>query len=186
MGHDGAPSHAGPVRYDPFAPPPWPLAFPIRAGSDALDPSGCNGAFPEEMLSVNGYSAPASLEVAAGREQLLRIVNATPEAAKLLELRDRAGAVLPLRVVELDGVPVGGDMVHPLARYLSVKQFMIVPAGRVGVLVSLAAGETLTLSSAHYCEGSDTFFQIPHALLHIRGVAAPAGEPGPAVATAPL
>ena len=140
----------------------------MRGGGISLDANGCNGIQSEGIVSVNGSASPASLNVPAGTTQLLRIVNATSDSPKVLKLRDSTGNVVPMHVVELDGIPVGGDSARPLGRYLAVDRLMLAPAARASVLVSAAPGETLTLSNTHYCEGADAFFQMPHELLRIR------------------
>jgi FtsP/CotA-like multicopper oxidase with cupredoxin domain len=158
---------APPVRYDPFDPPPWPVTFPMSAGGVTLDPTGCNGSGSEVTVTVDGAETPASLSIPAGRMQLLRIVNGTADSAKLFVLKDAAGRVQPMHVVGLDGVPVSGDMEHPLAHYLSMNELMLSPMSRADVLLSATPGEKFTLSNEHYCQGADGFFQLHHDLLHV-------------------
>lgn len=163
---------AAPVRYDPFNPPPWPDAYPLRAGAVTLDPTGCNGAASEAVIAIDGSDTPASLTIPAGRTQLLRIVNATSDSAKLLTLRNAAGVPQQLEIVGLDGVPVSGDMEHPLAQYLPLNEVMLSPMSRADVLLTAPAGATYTLRSEHYCQGKDGFYQMPEDLLHITAAAA--------------
>ena len=177
MQHIAAIRHAKPVRYDPFNPPAWPLAFPMRAGGLALEADGCDGVMSESLITVDGASTPAALDVPAGQTQLLRIVNATSDSAKLLQLRDAAGKALAMHVVEMDGVPVSGDDTHPLAHYESMNELMLSPSSRASILVSARPGETLSLWSEHFCEGADAFYQMPHQLVRIRGIAQ--DDPGP-------
>lgn len=169
--YEGARPAAPPVSYDPFKPPPWPVTFPMRAGGVALDPTGCDGLASEAIVSVNGSETPARLGVPAARTQLLRILNATSDSPKLLRIRDGAGREVPFRVVGLDGVPVSGNMEHPLAGYIPMNSLMLSPMSRADVLVTLEPGSTLTLSSEHFCEGKDMFFQMHHDLLTIAGMA---------------
>ncbi len=173
------------VAYDPFNPPPWPVTFPMNAAGVRLDPTGCDGLAAEPLISVDGADAPATLQVPAGQTQLLRIVNATSDSSKKLELFDASGQRVQMRLVGLDGVPASGDAAHPLARYIPLKKFMLTPMGRMDILVDVAAGETLTLSSNHYCEGKDAFYQMHHDLLVVRGVFSPAKKVA-SVPSAPL
>lgn len=176
--YEGSLKPAPPVAYDPFAPPPWPFSFAVRAGSIRLDPTGCNGPAAETEIAVGGAAAPATLDVPGGQTQLLRIVNGTSDSSKLLSLRDDAGTPVPLRIVGRDGIPVSGDDAAPLSGYLSVDRAMVVPMGRIDALVTLAPGRSLVLSSEHFCQGADGFYQLHHDLLKIvasDGPALPAG-----------
>ena len=174
---------APPASYDPFDPPPWPLPGRLKAGNVSLDPSGCNGTPSDSVVTVNGYRIPASLDVQPGEEQLLRLVNETSDSAKLLMLRDSEGKPLPMRIVELDGMPVGGDMAHPLGQFVSADHVMLTPAGRASILVKVSPGQTVTLSGERYCQGTLGAFQIQHDLLRIYG-AHDVNLPGPSMATA--
>lgn len=166
--HEAALKPGRPVAYDPFDPPAWPLTLPISAGSLTLDKAGCDGAMSETLLSVDGAATPAALDVPAGRTQLLRIVNATSDSPTLLQLRDAAGHVRPLHVVGRDGVPVSGNERTPLAHYVAMNSVMVAPSGRADILVNVPTGESLTLSSNHFCEGIDAFYEMHHDLLAIR------------------
>ncbi|HTU83388.1 MAG TPA: multicopper oxidase family protein [Candidatus Acidoferrales bacterium] len=159
-------AHPSPVSYDPFDPPPWPLAFPARVGNDvAFD--GCNGQAAGVLMSIDGSDAPANLDVPAGRTQLLRLVNATSDDVLVLHLHD-AGGKQPLHVVGLDGAPVTGDDARPLAHYLTLDRVVLPPAGRADVLLAVPGGGQVTLTSEHFCEG--VFYQLRRNLLHVRGV----------------
>jgi FtsP/CotA-like multicopper oxidase with cupredoxin domain len=169
--HEGALAHATPVPYDPFDPPPWPVAYAMHAGPITLDRSGCNGALREPIVAIDGALIPASLSIPAGQTQLLRIVNGTSDSAKLLELRDSSGRRHAFHVVGIDGVPISGNMKHPLARYLSLDELMLSPMSRADVLFTANAGSTYTISSEPYCQGTDGFLQTHRDLLHVVGVA---------------
>ena len=170
--HEAALQPASPAHYDPFDPPPWPQAFPTRVGNlVATDSSGCAGPLPESLTSVDGTDTPAMLRIPAARAQLLRIVNGTSDTAKLLRLRDAHGRELPFRVVERDGVPVSGDMQHPLAHYIPMAELMLAPMARADVLLSAPAGATFVLSSERYCNGSS--LEMHHDLLRITTVDPP-------------
>jgi FtsP/CotA-like multicopper oxidase with cupredoxin domain len=171
--HEAAREPAAPVSYDPFNPPPWPVSYPMHGGGVSLDPTGCAGLGSEVMVQVDGADVPASLSVAAGQTQLLRIVNGTSDTAELFTLRDGAGSPEPLQVASLDGIPISGDTQHPLARHLSLREVMLTPMGRAGILLSVPAGATYTLSIEHYCSGADAFFEMHHDLIRIQ--AAPGG-----------
>ena len=183
--HEAALKPAPPVAYDPFDPPPWPLSFPMKAGAIAEDRSGCNGIDSEPLSAVDGSYAPAQLDVPAGRTQLLRLINATSDSPKALELHDAGGRTVPMQVVARDGTPVGGNAEKPLSNYIPLTQVLLAPFSRADVLVTVGPGETLTLASAHFCGGADAFFQMNHDLLRITGSAANAA--GPAIlASSPL
>ncbi|HZZ64447.1 MAG TPA: multicopper oxidase domain-containing protein, partial [Candidatus Baltobacteraceae bacterium] len=158
------------VTYDPFNPPEWPSDTPIRAGGMTLTSNTCEGLASEAAITLDGARIPAALDVPENRPQLLRIVNATSDSPKLLQLRDQTGAPQTLHVVGRDGVPVSNDPDRPLAQYLPMKSVMLEPAGRVDVLVTAAPGQTLTLSTEHFCEGLDMFFQMHHDLMRIQTV----------------
>ncbi len=169
--HEGALTHAAPVRYDPFNPPPWPFTHPLRAGGIVISSSGCGSNInPEPDISVDGADTPATLEIAANRTQLLQIVNGTSDSTKLLRIRDALGHTLPFRVVERDGVPVSGDMQHPLAHYLAMKELMLSPMSRAAVLLTAAPGATFTISSEPFCAGGGTI-ELHHDLLRIHASA---------------
>ncbi len=176
--HEGSLRPASPIAYDPFNPPPWPVTYPMRAGGVAMDPTGCNGVVSESLVSVDGADAPASMTVPAGQTQLLRLVNGTSDSPKLLVLRDAAGNVQGLHVVGLDGVPVSGDVEHPLSGYLALKELMLSPMSRADIVLTMPPGATYTLSGEPYCEGKDAFFQMHHDLLRIHAAAATSSVAG--------
>ncbi len=171
MAHEAALPAGSPVPYDPFNPPPWPVTYPMRAGGVTLDSSGCNGLNSESVVALDGANVPATLHITAGQPQLLRILNGTSDSATRLEIRDSSGRVQPLRVVGLDGVPVSGNMEHPLAEYISMDDVFLTSMSRAEILLTAEPGSTYTLSSEHYCEGKDAFYQMHHDLLRIIAVA---------------
>lgn len=171
--HLGALPLASPVPYDAFEPPPWPVTFPMQAGKASLDPSGCMGKMAESVVTVDETAVPASLDVAAGQTQLLRIVNALSDTSKLLRLVDSHGRAVTMRVAAFDGIPVSGNVVTPLSRYLPQRQVMLAPAARADVEATLGVGETLTLESEPYCQGADAFRERRESLLRIHAVERP-------------
>lgn len=168
------PSH--PLPYDPYHPPALASIFPMQDGAFGLDPKGCKGVFAEPKLSINGADGPVTLDVTAGRSQLLRLVNATTDSFKLLRLQDQAAKSIPLRVVARDGVPVGGDNAQPLSRYVELPQILLPPAGRADVLVVAQPGQTLTLSSNPICLGPMSGYAAKEDLVSIRPSGAAASE----------
>lgn len=178
--HQSSLQSAKPVHYNPFDPPPWPSTYPMDAGGIQLDPTGCMGILhAEPVISVDGSPAPASLDIAAGRTQVLRIVNGTSDSPKLLRLLDSRGDAVPLRVAERDGVPVSGDMEHPLAHYIAMNQLMLSPMSRAAVLLTAEPGTRFVLASEPSCTGAAGAFEMRHNLLRISAVAAAAGEADP-------
>ncbi len=167
MAHEAGLRPAQPAPYDPFKPPPWPLSYPMAAGGVTLDRTGCNGVQSEVLVAANGSTTPVTLHVPAGEPQLLRIVNGTSDSASALQMRDAAGHVQALELVGLDGNPISGDAEQPLARYVAANELMLTSMSRADVLVTAAPNNTLTISSEHYCEGKDAFYQMHHDLLKI-------------------
>lgn len=159
---------AKPVHDDPFNPPPWPSTYPMSGGGIRLDPTGCMGILhPEPVMSVDGAAAPASLDIPAGRTQVLRIVNGTSDSPKLLRLLDAQGNSVPFRVAERDGVPVSGDMQHPLAHFIAMDQLMLSPMSRAAILLTAAPGARFVLASEPFCAGAASAFEMQHNLLRI-------------------
>lgn len=183
--HEGERKPAPPVAYDPFNPPPWPLSFPMKARGVSMPSNGCDGVAAESLISVDGSNAPASLAVPIGETELFRIVNATSDSPKELELQDSRGHLVPLHVVEKDGVPLSGDMRHPLGRFIAMNRLMIEPSGRAAILLTVKTGERLTLASGHFCSGVDGFYEMRHDLLFIRPLAS-IGRKARAIASTPM
>jgi FtsP/CotA-like multicopper oxidase with cupredoxin domain len=183
--HEAALRPGSPVAYNPFNPPPWPVSYPMTVGDVKLDETGCNGIASDVYLAVNGSDAAASLTVPAGAPQLLRIVNGTSDSASALQLHDESGHVRPIHLVGLDGVPVSGDSDRPLSAYVSTSTLMITSMSRADILLTVKPGEKLTLSSEHYCQGKDAFFQLHHDLLQISAAPDAAATPPSALRTAP-
>ncbi|WHZ19003.1 MAG: Multicopper oxidase [Rhodanobacteraceae bacterium] len=171
--HEAALKRAPSVPYDPFNPPPWPSAAPLRAGGIVLN--GCSGLFAESLISIDGANAPSTLPIRAGRTQLLRIVNGTADSPKLLHLRDALGHTLPFELVERDGVPVSGDTQHPYARYLPLQELMLSPMSRAAILLTVPAGGSFELSSEPWCEG--IVRETHHDLLRITATADAGNNP---------
>jgi FtsP/CotA-like multicopper oxidase with cupredoxin domain len=182
--HEGALPTKSPVSFDPFHPPPWPVTYPMNFGGPEYDPTGCDGAGSEPFVALNGSDAPATLNVRAGETQLLRIVNGTSDSATRLQMRDVSGKKVPIQLAALDGVPLSTDPQRPLARYVATNELMMTSMSRADILVTAAPGETLTLSSEHYCQGSDGFFEAHHNLLRITGLAL-TGTPSPPLNSRP-
>jgi FtsP/CotA-like multicopper oxidase with cupredoxin domain len=178
IAHEAALTPASPVPFDPFDPPPWPATYPMTAGGLTLDPTGCNGAASEPDVSVNGADAPATLHVAGGTPQLLRIVNGTSDSASALEIRDAAGHKEAFALVGLDGNPVSGDSERPLSQYVSTKRLMLTSMSRADILATVPPGQETTISLEHYCQGKDGFFQMHEDLVQIIAGSDP---PAPAV-----
>jgi FtsP/CotA-like multicopper oxidase with cupredoxin domain len=162
------PAHA--VSYDPFHPAAWPSFFALAPNGRGMDPDPCVGVFAAPNVSVNGAKTPATLDVAAGTAQLLRIVNGTSDSIKLFRLRDAAGLMQQLRVVGRDGVPVSGDASHPLLKYVAMNSILLPPAGRVDVLVAAQPGRDLTLYSDHVCLGPLEEATLKHDIVTIHPV----------------
>jgi FtsP/CotA-like multicopper oxidase with cupredoxin domain len=167
--HEAGLRSAAPVAYDPFNPPPWPSVFPMRYHGLAMNPNDCDGIASDAALSINGALPPGRLTVAGGDTQVLRLVNATADSPKLFVLRDRSGNAVPLKIVELDGRPVGGDNDHPLSRYIVAPSILVPPSGRASVLVTVAPGAAYTLSTQHFCAGTPEAFQMAADILSITG-----------------
>lgn len=170
-----------PVHYDPFDPPAWPSSWPVRTGKYAM-PS-C-GVLAEALLWVNGAPKTQTLTVPAGEPQLLRLLNATADSFEHVHLVDGSGAEVPMHVVGRDGVPVSGDSAQPFSRYLAMKSIDLVPTNRADVLLTLAPGKSVTLSTEPNCFSVFDEHQLPHKLLKI--VASGAAASPAVIASAPL
>jgi len=180
--HIAALKPAPPVHFDPFNPPPWPSSFPLRAGNTRIvDPCGSR---ESAKLAVDGVDAPATLTVPAGEPQLLRVLNATSDTIEYLQLRDSSGKAEPLHIVARDGVPVGGDDLHPLSRYVAANEDPLPVASRVDLLLTPQLGQTLTLFTAHGCNAPFDEFTLPADLLVLHA-GPPASDPT-MIASAPL
>ena len=105
----------------------------------------------ETFLSVNGISIrdarnPAGrvpeVSLAAGREELWRLVNAAADTYVRLHLADIDGSGVvrsfPIEVVGLDGVPFADEMGRPKAQS-STDPIMVPPGGRIEFNVKLDA-----------------------------------------------
>ncbi len=182
LAHEATLRPAARVSYNPFDPPPWPSSFPVRSGTESL--VGFCGNRSGTLLAVNGVDAPARLTVPAGRPQLLRLLNATSDSVEFLHVKDAAGRMQTLHVVGRDGVPVGGDDAHPLSRYIAMREMELVPTGRVDVLLTLKAGDVLTLYGDHHCIAPLDEFHVSHDVLKI--IAGPAVANPATIASAPL
>ena len=165
--YEAARPPGSPVPYDPFHPPPWPVTYPMTAGGVTSDPSGCNGSGSEVLVTLNGVYTPAALDVPAGEPQLLRIVNGTSDTGTRLQMRDGAGRIVPIRLAALDGVPISSDPERPLSKYVPTDELMLTSMSRADILVTADPGAKLTLSSEHFCEGKDAFFEMHHDLMKI-------------------
>lgn len=167
IAHEAALKPAPPVPYDPFHPPPWPTTYPMSAGGVTLDPTGCDGVASEVRVAANGADTPVTLKVPAGQPQLLRILNGTSDSASALQIRNASGHVVPIQLVGLDGIPVSGDPNQPLSRFVETYKLMLTSMSRADILLTVQPGEKFTISSEHYCEGKDAFFQMHHELIKI-------------------
>jgi len=181
LAHEAMQNNSGPLRDDPFDPPPWPSTWPVRASGYSMPRCGI---VPEGLVAVNGTDLPATLTVPAGQPQLLRILNATSDSFEQLRVRDSSGRIRSMHIVGRDGVPISGDSDHPLSRYIAMNGIELVPTNRADVLVTLKPGETLTLSTHPNCFSLFDENQLPHDLLTITG-GAPAPSPA-TIASSPL
>jgi FtsP/CotA-like multicopper oxidase with cupredoxin domain len=159
-----------PVAYNPFDPPDWTFDMPVRANRVSWWSRRCDGTRTDMRLTVNGSATPARLEVSAGDTQLLRIVSGLSDGSKQVSLRDEAGRIVPMHIVGIDGVPVGGDSRHPLARYIQANHYELPPASRIDVLVNVAADGELAMHADKHCEGYEGLRQLSYDLVDIHGV----------------
>ncbi|MGO9601795.1 MAG: multicopper oxidase family protein [Candidatus Binataceae bacterium] len=97
-----------------------------------------------DQISLNGTPVPvgdapdsalAPLEIAAGRKELWRILNATNDAFLNLAIVDQSGTPLPLEVTARDGAPLTDDAGQPRQLVLSAEPQMVPPSGRIEILV---------------------------------------------------
>lgn len=150
--------------FDPFDPPPWPSALPMRVGAFRF--SRC-GTRPDSLLSIDGVDAPGQLTVPADEPQLLRVLNATSDSLVYLRLRDH-GKDRAMQVVGRDGTPVGGDAAAPLAQFVREREAELVPASRVDLLVTLQPGQKVTLYGHRHCGAPGDAVSRTQPLLIVR------------------
>jgi FtsP/CotA-like multicopper oxidase with cupredoxin domain len=158
------------VAYNPFAPPDWTFDMPVRVGTASWWSRRCEGTRTDQRITVNGSATPARLDVSGGDTQLLRIVSGIGDGAKQISLRDDAGHAVPMHIVGIDGVPVGGDSAHPLARYIETDHYELSPASRIDMLINVRAGQELALHTDKHCEGFEGLRQRSYDLVRIDGV----------------
>lgn len=174
------------VAYNPFDPPAWPSYLPLRAGNQRFDPEGC-GFIAEPIITVNGADPPATIRAPAGRPQLLRVLNALPNGMKYLRMRDASGKPLVLHVVGRDGVPVSNDDAHPLANYVPMPGVLLGPTMRADMLVTLKAGQSVTLYSDRHCVSPFGGVLLKHDLLTLSALPGPIdASAASAVSSVPL
>ncbi len=169
-----------PVAFDPFDPPPWPSAVPMRG--HGIYVARC-GSRPDARLAVDGVDAPGELSVPAGEPQLLRVLNATSDSIVYMRVRAH-GRDRSFKIVGRDGTPVGGDDAAPLARFIAARQATLVPAARVDILLTLKAGQKVTLYTHRHCNAPSDAVARTQPLLVVRA-SAPLAHPT-VVATRPL
>ncbi len=157
--------------YDPFDPPDWPIDYPLSAGGASFASHGCWGVRTDARLAINDSRTPATLDVPGGRMQVIRVLSAIADSAKQISLRDARGRRVPMRIAEIDGVPVGGSEVAPLSRYIPVDRFELAPASRIDLLVEVPVGGRVVLHADRHCEGYEGARQVSEDLVDIRGVA---------------
>lgn len=129
----------------PVNPPPRPLHQP-RGSRPADDDAAAD-------LSVNyiptGGPAfiPALFEMKPGEKQFWRIVNSA--AVSILDLHlTYDGVDQPLKIVALDGVPLGSQNGSGKARTLTATHLLIPPAGRAEIIVNGPGPEVKVASLA--------------------------------------
>jgi FtsP/CotA-like multicopper oxidase with cupredoxin domain len=171
------------TAYDPFDPPAWPSAFPLRAGRERLAIPGC-GPFVEPAFTVNGIALPARVTVPAGKPQLFRVLNALPNGAVDIRMRDASGIVQTLHIVGRDGVPISADDERPLARYVPMHGVVLGPTMRADILVTLEPGQILTLYSDRHCYSPFDAPATRHDVLTIAAV--PSADPAADVVSMPV
>lgn len=174
------------VRYDPFHPPPWPSAFPLRAGDASFNWNGCNSIFNDPLVSINGAAPPVTLTVPAGSPQLLRLVNGTSDSFKTFRVGDASGPSQALKIVALDGVSVWHPDIGSAAEYIAMDMLLLPPSGRADILLTPQLGTDLILYSAHDCSNRGPFnsYALRHDLVRIHPVAT--AEPPAAFISRPL
>lgn len=150
------------VSYDPFAPPPWPSTLPVRASGESYVQCGNRTGL---MFAVNGTSVPAVETLAAGKPQLLRILNGTSDSLMVFRIHDSRGRTIPMHVVGRDGIPIDADDAHPLAKYESLGAARLVPMGRIDVLLTMQPGQSLMLHAEHHCVAPFDEYSLHHDLV---------------------
>jgi FtsP/CotA-like multicopper oxidase with cupredoxin domain len=125
--------------------PPSPAGSDVVASQiDTAHELLCTTNSGIDQISLNGTPVPvgdapdsalAHLDIAAGRKELWRILNAATDAFLDLALVDESGRPLPLEVVARDGAALTDDSGRLLRSVPTTASQAVPPAGRLEVLV---------------------------------------------------
>lgn len=91
------------------------------------------------LFTVNGQRFP-QIDVDAGKGHLWRIANLSATVSYVLQLRNDAGNLVPMKIVAVDGVTAGRAQPHPVAnssrlQILERQSILVMPASRIEVLM---------------------------------------------------
>ncbi|MGN6526177.1 MAG: multicopper oxidase family protein [Burkholderiaceae bacterium] len=136
-------------------PAPAPSARVADTAVDTAHELLCSANAGIDQLTLNGTPIPvgdapddvlAHFEIAPGRPQLWRLLNAATDAFLSLELVDGQGRPLPLTVVGRDGSPLVDDAGARVPATPTRDALPVPPSGRIELLVDAPpAGTTATL-----------------------------------------
>jgi FtsP/CotA-like multicopper oxidase with cupredoxin domain len=136
----------------------------------------CNRNSAIDAISLNGTPVPvatplddalAQYEIAPGKQQLWRLVNAATDAFLDLAIVDPEGNPLPLDVVARDGAPLTDDAGTPLpAEPTTLAQF-VPPAGRIEFLVAAPPAGTKAYLVTHSVDTGCAGDRVPERRLAV-------------------
>jgi FtsP/CotA-like multicopper oxidase with cupredoxin domain len=129
------------------------------------------------LFTVNGQRFP-QIDIAGGRGHLWRLANLSATVSYMLQLRNEAGNLIPMKLVALDGVVAGRAQPHAAGAQSSLQiiektSILLMPASRIEVIVPNFAAhsdaKTYTLSTRGFNTGAgrDDWFPIDLAVVRL-------------------
>ncbi len=152
-----------------------------RATATAALPGYCRGADTAAgkkslwLFTVNGQRFP-QIDIAGGRGHLWRLANLSATVSYVLQLRNEAGNLIPMKLVALDGVVAGRAKPHPAGTQSSLQiiektSILVMPASRVEVVIPNFAAHSdakvYTLSTRGFDTGADKWLPVDLALVRL-------------------
>ncbi|CAN5473368.1 multicopper oxidase domain-containing protein [soil metagenome] len=145
------------------------------------------------LFTVNGQRFPR-IDIPGGHGHLWRIANLSATVSYVLELRDEAGNLVPMKLVSLDGVVAGRAQPHPAGaastlQIIERSSFLVMPASRIEILVpnfaSHKKAKTYTLATRGFADASlspDGWFPVDLAQVRLAPTSGPRSSPSSLIA----
>jgi FtsP/CotA-like multicopper oxidase with cupredoxin domain len=161
-------------EFDPgFCGDPAP-GIPALAGY-CRGPDTATGKKSLWLFTVNGQRFP-QIDIAGGRGHLWRLANLSATVSYVLQLRNEAGNLIPMKLVALDGVVAGRARPHPAGTRSSLQiiektSILVMPASRVEVIIPNFAphndAKTYTLSTRGFNTGADNWLPVDLSMVRL-------------------